>query len=165
MAKEEIIKTPKEIIKIYEKGVKKEDAKIKNSLGAFRKGVAKESPAERMLNFAKCYDGFFSLDAADLMFLAEEPLDVDIDTYMKKAKLNAADCLDKEVSAKEVKKAFEKLQAEYLDAAEKEKSDIDRGLKTLLKSVEEFRKANRIEVGEESAEEKGSTSSIGQLDL
>ena len=52
-----------------------------------------------------------------------------------------------------------------MEQLQQEKEDIDRELKKLLNSVEEFRKANRIEVGEESAEEKGSTSSIGQLDL
>ena len=168
----EILKNPKEIIKIYIDNAAKAkrqkfseyDQKV-TSQNELRKQVEEETVLERMSKYAYLSDGFFSLDSSDLMHLVEEPENVDIIAYLEDARRLVGTYEYNDMSMKEVSKALRKLEKQFLETTAKDKVEIDHDLALLLRTIEKFRKANRIEVGEESTEEKANTNSIGQLDI
>jgi len=130
-----------------------------------RKQIDSEPPAERMRHFAKLYGGSFSLDASDLEYLADAPLNVDLRTYLHEKYDLAFDLIKEGDRLEGIKSYLDRLEEECNAALKNDKSEIDYDLKMLLKKIDEFRIENRIEISEEANEEKGDISTIAQLEL
>jgi len=129
------------------------------------KNIAKESPSEKLRKFSMLSDGMFLLDASDLAILADKPINVNIRDYMAEAYDTSEIWLNEEGASLKIVEKIEQLKAEYEKSTRQKKSEIDYELNNLLKSIEKFRKENRIKLSEDTLKERAESSSILDLDL
>jgi len=150
-----------EMIPIDIKHVTRGDNK-KFTMEGLRRKIEKESVNERLINYAKLANGFFSLSSTDLLVLAGVPKAQD-DLKRVENTLNSLD-FDHEQHKKSMKE-LKALGMELQEIVAGEKKDVDYKIVKFSKKLQALKKRNRIEVSKQDVKVAGNTSTIGQLEL